>query len=181
MQIKTTMRYHLTPIRIAIIKKPTNSKCWRECGEKRTLLHCWWGCTLVQSLWRTLSVQLNRSVMSDSLWPHELKQNGLPCPSAIPGAYWDSCPPSRWCHTTFSSSVIAFSSCRQSCPASWSFPVSQFFASGGQSIGGSPSVFPMNIQNWFLLWLTGLIPLQSKGLSSIFSNSTVQKHQFFST
>ena len=97
-------------------------------------------------------------------------------------SYSNSCPWSQWCHPTISSSVVPYSSCLQSFPASRSFPMSQFFASGGQSIGisASASVFPMNIQDWFPLWLTSWISLQSKGLSKVFSNTTVQKHQFFS-
>ena len=114
--------------------------------------------------------------------PHGLQHARPPCPSPIPRAYWNSCPPSRWCHPAISSSVIPFSSCLQSFPASGSFPMSQFFASGGQSIGisASASVLPMNIQDWFPLEWTGWISLQSKGLSRVFSNTTVQKHQFFS-
>ena len=126
-------------------------------------------------------VQFSCSVVSDSLWPHGLHHPRLPCPSLTSGAYSNSCPLSRWCHPTTSSSVTPFSSHLQSFPASGDFPVSQFFASGGQSIGvsASTSVFPMNIQDWFPLGLTGLISLQSKGLSRVFSNTTVQKHQFF--
>ena len=103
------------------------------------------------------------------------------CPSLTPGAYSDSCPSSQWCHPTISSSVTLFFSCLPSFPASASFPVSQLFASGGQSIGvlASALVLPMHIQDWFPLGLTGLISLQSKGLSKVFSNTTVQKHQFF--
>ena len=97
-----------------------------------------------------------------------------------PGVHPNLCPLSRWCHTTISFSVISLSSCLQSFPASGSFPVSQLFPSGDQSIGASASVLPMNIQDWFLIGLTGLISLQSKGLSRVFSNNTVQKHQFFS-
>ena len=121
--------------------------------------------------------------MSDSLWPHGLQHTSLPCPSPTPGAYSNSCPLSQLCHPTISSSVDPFSSGHQSFPASGSFPVSQFFTSGGQSIGvsASASVLPMNIQDWFPLGLTGLISLQSKGLSRVFSNTTVQKHQFFGT
>ena len=106
----------------------------------------------------------------------------LPCPSPTPGAYSNSCPLSWWCHPIISSSVVPFSSHLQSFLASWSFPVSQFFTSGGQSIGvlASASVPPMNIQDWFPLGLTGFISLQSKGLSRVFSKTTVQKHQFFS-
>ena len=106
----------------------------------------------------------------------------LPCPSPTPGACSNSCPLSRWCNPTISSSII-FSSCLQSFPASGSFPMSQFFASGGQSIGVSAlaSVLPMNNQGWFPLGLTGLFSLQFKGLSRIFSNTTVWNHQFFGT
>ena len=126
------------------------------------------------------SVQFSCSVMSDSVWPHGLQHARLPCPSPTLGACSNSCPLSWWCHLTISSSVIPFSSCLQSFSASGSFLRSQFFASGDQSIGASASasVLPMNIQDWFPL---GLISLQSKGLSRVFSNTTVQKHQFFST
>ena len=117
-----------------------------------------------------------------TLRPHGLQHTRLPCPSPTPRACSNSCPSSWWCHPTISSSVIPFSSRLQSFPASGSFPVSQFFPSGGQSTGvsASTSVLPMNIQNWFPLWLTGLISLWSKWLSRVFSNTTVQKHQFFS-
>ena len=119
--------------------------------------------------------------MSDSLWPHWLQHDNLPCLSPTSGAYSDSCPSSRWCHPTISSSVNPFSSHLQSFPVSGSFPMSQFFASGGQSIGvsASTSVLPKNIQDWFHLGLTGWISLLSKGLSRVFSNATVQKHQIF--
>ena len=131
------------------------------------------------------SVQFSsiHSVVSDSLWPHGLQHTRLPCPSPTPGAYSNSCPLSRWCHPTILSSVVPFPSCLQSFPASGSLPMSQFFTSGGQSIGvsASSSVLPMNIQDWFPFGLTGLISLQSKGLSRVFSNTTVQKHQFFSS
>ena len=118
---------------------------------------------------RPVSVQLSCSVMSDSLWPHGLQHYRLPCPSPTPGAYSNSCPLSWWCHSTISSSVFPFSSCLQSFPASGSFPLSQFFTSGGQSIGvsASVSVLPMNIQDWFPLGWTGWISLQSKGLSRV--------------
>ena len=116
---------------------------------------------------------------SNSLQAHGLQHARIPDPSPIPGAYSNSCPLSRWCHPNISSSAVPFSSLRQSFPASGSFPVSQLFASGGQSIGASASatVLPMNIQDWFPLGLTGLI-FQSKELSRVFSNTTVQKHQF---
>ena len=127
------------------------------------------------------SVQFSHSVMSDSLWPHELQHTRPPCPSPTPRVYPNWCPLSRWCHPTISSSILPFSSCPQSFPASGSFQMSQLFASCCQSIGGSASasVLPKNIQDWFPLWWTGLI-LQSKGFSRVFSNTTVQKHQFFS-
>ena len=123
----------------------------------------------------------SRSVVSDSLWPHGLQHARPPCPSPTPGVHPNSCPSSRWCHPTISSSVIPFSSCPQSFPASGSFQMSQLFASGGQSIGvsASTSVLPMNTQDWSPLGWTGWISLQSKGLSRVFSNTTVQKHQFF--
>ena len=127
--------------------------------------------------------QFNHSVMSDALQPHGLQHARPPCPSPTPGIYSNSCPLSQWWHPTISSSVIPFSSLLQSCPASGSFQMSQFFASGGQSIGisASTSVLPMNIQDWFHLGWTGWISLLSKGLSRVFSNTTVQKHQFFYT
>ena len=127
------------------------------------------------------SVQFSHSAMSDSLWPHGLQHARLPCPSPTSRALLNWCSSSQWCHPTILSSVIPFSSCPQSFPALGSFPVSQFFASGGQSIGASASasVLPMNIQGWFPLGWTGWISLQSKGLSRVFSNTTVQKHQFF--
>ena len=130
------------------------------------------------------SVQFSRSVVSsNSLWPHGLKQARPPCPWPTPRVYSSSCPSSRWCHPTISFSAIAFSSHHQSFPKSGSFPMSQFFASGGQSIGvsASASVLPMNSQDWFPLGWTDWISLQSKGLSRVFSNSTVQKHQLFGT
>ena len=126
--------------------------------------------------------QFCRSVMFDSLRPHGLQHARLPYPSPTPRAYSNSCPSCRWCHPTISSSVRPFSSCPQSLPASGSFLMSQCFASGGQSIevSASASVFPMNIQEWFPLGWTSWISLQSKGLSRVFSNTTVQKQQFFS-
>ena len=122
------------------------------------------------------------SVLSDSATPWSVHAR-LPCTSPTPRVYSDSCPSRQWCHPTISSTVIPFSFCLQSFPVSGSFPMSQFFASGGQSIGvsASASVLPMNIQDSFPLGLTGLIPLPSKGLSRVFSNTTVQKHQFFSS
>ena len=127
------------------------------------------------------SVQFSRSVVSNSLRPHGLQHAKPPCPLTTPRVYSNSCPLSRWCHPTISSSVIPFSSHLQSFPASGSFQMSQFFASGGQSTGASDSasVLPMNIQDWFPLGWIGWISLLSKGLSRVFSNTTVQKHHFF--
>ena len=124
----------------------------------------------------------SHSVVSNSLWPHGLQPTRLPCPPPTPRASSNSHPSNRWYHPIISSSVIPFSSCLQSFPTSGCFPRSQFFASDGQSIGASASasVLPMNMQDWFPLGLTGWIFLQSKGLSRVFSNTTVQKHQFFS-
>ena len=125
------------------------------------------------------SVQFSSSVMSDFLWPYGLQHTRPPYPSPTPRACSNSCPSSRWCHPTISSSVIPFSACPQSFPASGSLPVSQLFTKDGQSIGASASasVLPMNIQDWFPLGSTGLISLQSKGLSRVFSSITVQNHQ----
>ena len=119
--------------------------------------------------------------MSDSLLPQGLQHTRVPCPSQIPGACSNSCPLSWWYHPTISSSVIPFSSCPQSLPASESFPMSQLFTWGGQSTGVSAlaSFLPINIQDWFLLGFADFIPLQSKRLPRVFSNTTVQKHQFF--
>ena len=129
-----------------------------------------------------VSVQFSHSVMSDSLWPHEPQHARPPCPSPTPRVHWDSHPSSQLCHPTISSSVVPFSSCPQSFAASGSFPVSQLSASGGQNTGVSAwtSVPPLNTQDWSPLGWTGWIFLQSKGLSRVFSSTTVQKHQFFS-
>ena len=127
------------------------------------------------------SVQFSCSVVSNSLQPHELQHARPLCPSPTPGVYPKSCPSIWWCHPTISSSIIPFSSCLLSFPASGSFPMSQLFTSGGKSIrvSASASVLPMNIQDLFPLGWTGWISLLSKGLSRVFSNPTVQKHQFF--
>ena len=127
----------------------------------------------------TSSVQFSRSVVSDSLRPHEPLHARPPCPSPTARVYPNPCPLTRWCHPTISSSVIPLSSCPQSFKASGSFQMSQFFTSGGQSIGVSApaSILPMNIQDWFPLQWTGWVSLQSKGFSRVFSNTTVQKHQ----
>ena len=127
-------------------------------------------------------VQFSSSVVSDHLWPHESQHAKPPCPSPTPGVHSNSCPSSQWCHPAISSFVVPFSSCPQSIPESGSFRMSQLFAWGGQSIGvsASASVLPMDTQDWSPLGWTGWITLQSKGLSRVFSNTTVQKHQFFS-
>ena len=131
---------------------------------------------------REIQYQFSHSVVSNSLQPHGLQYPRPPCPLPTPGACSNSCPSSQWWHPTISSSVVPFSSCLQSCPASGSFQMSQFLASGGQSIGVSASapVLPMNILDWFPLGWTSWISLQSKGLSRVFYNTTGQKSQFFS-
>ena len=127
------------------------------------------------------SVQFSCSVVSDSLWPHESQHARPPCPSPTPRVHSDSCPSSQWCHPAISSSVVPFSSCPQSLPASESFPMSQLFTEGGQSTGVSTlaSFQPKKSQGWPLSEWTGWTSLQSKGLSRVLSNTTVQKHQFF--
>ena len=132
------------------------------------------------SLQIQISVQFRRSVVSNSLWPHESQHTRPPCLSPTPGVYSNSCPSSRWCHPAISSSVVPFSSCPQSLPAAGSFPVSQLFTSGGQSIGvsASASVLPVNTLGWAPLGWTGWISLSPRD-SGVFSNTTVQKHQFF--
>ena len=133
------------------------------------------------SLYSPLLLCFTCQVVSNSLRPHKLQHTRLPCPSLSPRVFSNSCPLSQWCHPTISSSIAPFSFFPQSFPASESFPMSQLFASGDQSIGisASTSVLPMNIQDWFPLGWTGLISLKSKGLSRVFSRITVQKHQFF--
>ena len=146
-------------------------------------------CIIIKILYKerksaeTSSVQFSCSIVSDSLWPHGLQHARPPCPSPTPRVHPNPCPSSRWCHPTISSSVVPVSSCPQSFPASGSFQMSQFFASGGQSVGvsASTSVLPMYTQDWSPLEWTGWISLQSKGLSRVFSNTTVQKHEFFGT
>ena len=139
-------------------------------------------CSLISlNIWDQSDSQFTRSVLSDFLRPHGLQHARLPCPSPTPRASSNTCPLSLWCHPTFSASVVPFFSCLQSFPASGSFQMRKLFSSGGQSIGvsASASVLAMNIQDWFSLGWIGWISLQSKGLSRVFSNTTVQKHQFF--
>ena len=154
--------------------------CLENLGQRSLVGYSPWGHEKVGHDFS--SIQFSGLVLSDYLRPHELQHARPHCPSPNPRVYSNSCPLSLWCQPRISSSVILFSSCLQSFPASWSFPVSQFFTSGGQSIGvsASSSALPMNIQDWFPLGLTGWISLESKGLSRVFSNTTVQKHQFFS-
>ena len=160
--------------------------CWTPTGESQRI--CGWPARgsiadlghKLHFLWTMGSAQFSRSVVSNSLRPHGPQHARPPCLSTTPRVYSNSCPLSWWCHLTISSSVIPFFSCPQSLPASGSFPMSQVFTSGGQSIGvsASASVLPMNIQDWSPLGWTGWISFQSKGLSRVFSNTTVQKHQF---
>ena len=134
-------------------------------------------------MWKIVSVQFSCSVMSNSLRPHESQHARPPWPSPTPRVHSDSCSSNQWCHPAILSSVIPFSSCLQSLPASESFPMSQLFPWGGQSTGvsASASFLPKKSQSWSPSEWTGLISLQSKGLSRVFSNTTVQKHQFFGT
>ena len=129
------------------------------------------------------SAHFSHSVVSDSLWPHELQHARPPCPSPSPGVHSNSCPSSPWCHPAIPSSVVPFSPCSQSLSASESFPMSQLLAWGGQSTGVSAlaSFLPKKCQDWSSSEWTGWISLQSKGVSGVFSNTTVQKHPFFGT
>ena len=149
-----------------------------DCGGNWVLF--WWAgpCSAQFS-----SVQFSLSVVSDSLRPHELQHARPPCPSPTPGVHSDSCPSSQWCNPAISSSVVPFSSCPQSLPALESFPMSQLFTWGGQSTGVSAlaSFLPKKFQGWSPSEWTGWISLQSKGLSWVFANAVVQKHQFFGT
>ena len=141
-----------------------------------------WFCNLLNRVIFRMSVPFSCLVVSDSLRPHESQHARPPCPSPTPGVYPKPCPSSRWCHPAISSSVVPFSSCPQCLPALGSFPMSQLFTWGGQNIGvsASESVLPKNTQDWSPLGWTGWTSMQYKGLSRVFSNTTVQKHQFFS-
>ena len=159
--IWNTCRALLTNWFIQSLIVPTGSHNWNRCKCAVVLFSCW--------------------VVSNFLWPHAMQHITLPCSPSSPGVCSNSCSLTQWCHPTILSSVARFSSCPQSLPESGSFPVTGLFASSGESIeaSASASVLPMNIQDWFPLELAGLISLQSKGLSRILSNTTVQKHQFF--
>ena len=164
-------------------KEKSDWKGFMKKGEKNTGIcrkRQLFSCLDVWTLYG--SVQFSHSTVSDSLLPHGLQYARSFYSSPTPGVYANSCPLSRWCYPTISSSIDPFSSHFQSCPASGSFHMSQFFASGGQSIGvsASTSILPMHIQDWFPLGWTGWISLQSNGLSRVLSNTTVQNHQFFS-
>ena len=155
---------------------------WKGASQRdtRTL----WGVRVIDWWWfHGCSVPFSRSVMSDSLWPQALQHARPPCPSPTPGVHPNSCPSSQWCHPAISSSVVPFSSCPQSLPASESFLMSQLFTWGGQSTGvsASASFLPKKSQGWSPSGWTGWISSQSKGLSRVFSNTTIQKHQFFGT
>ena len=168
------------------IKLENEKTTWKDHFAKKDIqmVHLYVGkWNDVQHHWPFSSVQFSRSVMSDSLRLHELQHTRPPCPSPFPGVHSDSRPSSPWCHPAISPSVIPFSSCPQSLPASESFPVSQLFTWGGQSTGVSAlaPLLPKKSQGWSPSEWTGWISLQSKGLSRVFSNTIVQKHQFFST
>ena len=162
------LSFHHSSLCLPSFKSNLSRLCLRICGGFLVLY---------------FSVQFSCSVMSDSLRPHESQHTRPPCPSPTPGVHPDSRPSSQWCHPAISSSVVPFSSCPQSLPASESFPMSQLFASGGPSIGVSAlaSFLPKKCQGWSPSEWTGWISLQSKGLSRVFSNTTVQKHQFLGT
>ena len=170
--------YYLKVLKPFLASKPSRS--WQQARFGPWFRVC---TPLLSKNSQCCSVQFSHSVVSSSLRPHGLQHARLPCASPTPGAYSNSCLLSWWCHLTISSSVVPFSSCLQSFLASGSFQMSQYFASGSQCIGdsASASVLPMNIQDWLHLGWTGWISLQSKGLSRVFSNTTVQNHQFFST
>ena len=174
-KVRRTLREQTSDMRSWQLSMPSVSLEWRS--QKATRL---WVLKYRISSWFT-SVEFSHSVMSGSLQPHGLQHSRLPCWSLTPRACSISCLLSQWCHPTVSSSVIPFS-CLQSFPASGSLTMSQLFTSGGQIIGisASASVLPMNIQDWFPLGWTGWISLQSKGLSRVLSNTTVEKHQCYS-
>ena len=161
--------------------KTTALTRWTFVDKMMSLLFNMLSRLVIAFLPRGSSVQFSHSVVSDSLWSHEPQHARPPCPSPTPGVYPNSCPLSQWCHPTISSSVVPFSSCPQSFLTSAAFQMSQLFTLGVQSIGvsASTSLLPMNTQDWSPLGWTGWISLQSKGISRVFSNTTVQKHQLF--
>ena len=173
-ETSTTLLVGCTPVKNKKVKKKKTKKLTREKKKSKCQFRRW---DKNIQFW----VQFSRSVMSNSLRPHESQHARPPCPSPTPGVHSNSCPSSWWCHPAISSSVIPFSSCPQSLPASGSFPMSQFFTWGGQSTGVSAlaSFLPKKSQGWSPLEWTGWISLQSKGLSRVVCNTTVQKHQFF--
>ena len=160
------------------IRLPAFFKIKKKFNWRLISLQCCIG--FCRTIW--ISHQFSRSVVSDSLRPHESQHARPPCSSPTPGVHSDSRPSSQWCHPAISSSVVPFFSCPQSLPASESFPMSQLFSRGGQSteVSASASVLPMNIHEWFPLGLIDLNSLQSKGCSGAFSNTTFQRHQFLS-
>ena len=171
LQHRKYSQYFMMTINGASVLKTCESPCCT--AETNAILY--------SSYTSTLLLLFSRSVVSDSTRPRGLQHARPPCPSPTHGAYSNSCPLSQWCHPTISSSIVRVSSCLQSVPASGSFQMSQLFPSGGQSTGvsASASVLPMNTQDWSPLGWTACISLQSKGLSRVFFNTTVQKHQFF--
>ena len=173
------------PLQHSCLENPMDRGAWwatiQGAAKSGTRLSTKHKCMAMFSNWWISSVQVSHSVVSNSLRPHGLPHARPPCPSPTPGVYSNSCPLRQWCHPTISSSVVPFSPHLQSFPESGSFQMSQLFASGGQTIGisASASVLPMNIQDWSPLGWTGWISLQSKGLSRVFSNTTVQKQYTF--
>ena len=167
----------------SLLEKIWTKKMQTKCHSYTKIFIKYFGIFSIHFFYFSLcSVQFSHSVVSNYLQPYESQHARPPCPSPIPGVHPNSCPLSQWCRPTISSSVVPFSSCSQSLPASGSFPMSQLFASSGQRtrVSASASVLPMNTQAWSPLGWTGWISLQPKGLSRVFSSTTVQKHQFFS-
>ena len=176
-EFNKTVKSSYTMIKLGLFQECKDSSIYRNQSVWQTTLTNW----KIKITWSLQSVHFSCLVMSESLQPHELQHTRPPCSSPTPGVYSNSCPLSWWCHPTISSSVVPFSSYPQSFPASGSFQMSQLFTWGGQSTGvsASTSVPPMNSQDWSPLGWTGWLSLQSKGLSRVFSNTTVQTLQFF--
>ena len=169
-------------LNLAVLRLSNRHQMEKKYTHTHTHTHTHTEIYVYMSWFSTKQSQFSCSVVSVSLWPHRMQHTRLPCPSTTPGAYSNSCPSSRWCHSTILSSIIS-SSCFQFFPALRSFTMRQFFTSDGQSfdVSASALVLPMNIQGWFALGWTGWISLQSKGLSRVFSSTTVQKYHFFGT